>query len=145
MTLLATGLAKAAGEGPGQSITQKAKQLLAQILLPKTITPQAIEKYFRKALRTKAWYTLKPETKALILALRKWKHQIKSQTLTQTLKGILTHIELHTLKGKAIYYGIILTLKNTKTRLAELLKNTTQLLITGIFYLNNPPTLRIYG
>ncbi len=148
MTAVASGLASALAEAQDSTLTQKAKELTAKVLLPKNITPQTVEKYFRKALRIKAWHHLNQIQKGILYLTRKLT-QIKSPTLKETLKQIFTEIELHTLKGKALYYGILilqkdLTLKHT-LKISNIIKQATTLLAIGISYLNNPPILRIYG
>ena len=127
-----------------QPLSSKAKRILAKIILPKKINGETISKYIKKAYRTGAWRNLEREARALLILLRRW-GTIKSHTLKNVLHRILLEIELHTLKGQALYYGIILAMKNPIYKLHELLRNTTKLLIMGIFYLNNPPVYRIYG
>ena len=144
MTILEAGLAELAGEELGQQITEEAKEILAQIILPKEITRQTIEKYIRKAIQIHAWHHLKRLDKAILTLTRKLP-KIKSPTLKTILQKILLQIELHTTRGKALYYGIIITMKNTIRKLHELLRNVPRLLTIGLFYLNNPPIYRIYG
>ena len=144
MTILEAGLAELAGEELGQQITEKAKELLAQIILPQEITRQTIEKYIRKAIQIRAWHHLKRLDKAILTLTRKLP-KIKSPTLKTILQKILLQIELHTTRGKALFYGIIISMRNTMHKLHELLKNIPRLLTIGLFYLNNPPIYRIYG
>ena len=144
MTILEAGLAELAGEGLGQQITKEAKELLAQIILPQEITRQTIEKYIRKAIQIHAWHHLKRLDKAILTLTRKLP-KIKSPTLKTILQKIFLQIELHTTRGKALFYGIIISMRNTMHKLHELLKNIPRLLTIGLFYLNNPPIYRIYG
>lgn len=145
MSTLLTRLMRLAENNPAQPLSEKAKKILTKIALPQKINAETINKYIRKAHRTGAWRNLKQENKALLIALRKWKNTIKSRTLTTILHKILLQIELHTLRGQALYYGIIIALKNSIHKLKELIKNTTRLLVIGISYLNSPPMYRIYG
>lgn len=144
MSTLLTRIMELAERDPAQPVSERAKQLLARIALPKRLDGEAIIKYIRRAHRTGAWRGLSQEARALLTALRGW-GPIRSPTLKAVLRRILTQIELHTLRGQALYYGIIIAIKNPLYRLGELLKNTTRLLVIGISYLNNPPTLRVYG
>jgi len=144
MTILEAGLAELAGEGLGQQITEEAKELLAQIILPQEITRQTIEKYIRKAIQIHAWYHLKRLDKSILILTRKLP-KIKSPTLKSILHKIFLKIELCTTRGKALFYGIILSMQNTMYKLYDLLKNVSRLLTIGLFYLNNPITYRIYG
>ena len=123
----------------------RAIEVLSRIVLPKEITGEMIERYFRKALRTGAWSSLPQESRALIYILRRWKGRIKSHTLKSILKNIFLKIELSTFRGKALLYGIIQAMKNPIYKLGELLQNTKRILTLGIFYLNNSLTYRIYG
>ncbi len=131
----------ALGSGLMSEASWRAKELIKKALLPQEIDGAVIRKYVRKALRVGAWRTLKPERKALLKATLKW-GKVRSETLKNILKETLLHIELHTLKGKALYYGVLITIKNAVKKVKT---NLTQLLITGISYLNNPPLYRIYG
>ncbi len=144
MTLIAAGLAAKKGEGLGQHIMEKAKSIVAEIILPREITGKTITKYIRKAIQNHTWYTLPKETKVLLM-LTKRLPRIKSSVLIRILKDIFLKIELTTTRGKAYLYGVILAMQNAFYKLDELLKNTKRILTLGIFYLNNPIHLRIYG
>jgi len=93
---------------------------------------------------------LKPEARALILALRKWKNKINSPTLKTILEEIYVEIELNTLKGKALLYGVTIALRDgilqylntTQETINSLLK---KLICIGISYLSNPPLYRHLG
>jgi len=144
MSLLIARLAEVGMETIGGSIADRAKDLLAKLLLPREISGKIIDRYIRKALRTNSWRALKPENRALLLALRRWR-SIKSPTLKSILYRVFLEIELHTLRGKALFYGIILAMKNYIHRLEEILRDMAKLLAIGISYLNNPPIYRVYG
>jgi len=144
MSTLMAGLAELAGEGPGQHVVLKAKELLTKILLPKKVTGNIVDRYVKKALRIGAWRDLKQENRAILIVARKW-GVIKSATLKSILYRIFLEIELHTIRGKALFYGIILTMKSTIYKLHEALRDAQKLLTIGILYLNNPPIYRIYG
>jgi len=122
-----------------------AKKLLARITLPTTINKDVIKKYIKKSLRTKVWRTLKPEQRALLIALLRWGGEIKSTLLKKILEEIFLEIELHTLRGKAIFYGLLLCMKKKLFPLTELLQNISRAIVIGISYLNNPLTCRPYG
>ena len=126
------------------SLAERAKEILAKIILPEKISGSIVEKYIRKAMRLGVWRRLPLETRALLCILRKWK-SIRSPILTSILHGIFLEIELCTLRGKALFYGIILALKNPLNKLLELLRKPVQLLVAGLSYLNNPPIYRVHG
>lgn len=144
LTIIVAGLAEKLGEGLGQHIIEKAKAIVANIILPREITGRIIEKYIRKAILNRTWYTFPRETKVLLM-LTKHLPKIKSLTLTRILREIFLKIDLATTRGKAYLYGVIIAMQNTLLSLEELLKNTKRLLTIGIFYLNNPLHYRIYG
>ena len=108
------------------------------------MTRQVIEKYIRKAFQIRAWHHLTRLDKSILILTRKLP-RIKSPVLKTVLKKILLKIELHTIRGKAILYGIIISMHKTINKLQELLKNISLLLTIGLFYLNNPTIYRIYG
>lgn len=122
-----------------------AKKLLGRITIPTKINKDVIKKYIKKAQRTKAWKTLKPENRALLIALLRWGGEVKSILLKKILEEIFIEIELHTLRGKAILYGFLLSMKKKLFPLKELLQNISRAIVIGISYLNNPPTCRPYG
>ena len=135
---------------PDEGLHLTAREVTAELLLPRKVTKETIEKYFRKALRVGAWRALTKEVKALILAARKARiATVKSPALLTVLREAFLTIELHTLKGKAVYYGALITLRQAPNTLRQALRKArqalTKILIEGISYLNNPPTLRIYG
>ena len=129
----------------GIVVVEHAKKVLLKLFIPSKISRSVIEKFFRKALRTGIWKSLKPEQKALILALRIWRREVKSRKLTEIVKGIFLEIELSTFRGKAFLYGIAITIKNRTGILKNIFKNISYILATGIMYLNNPPMYRVYG
>ena len=143
MSFIVEGFEKAVEKGT--VVVEHAKKVLLKLFIPSKISRSVIEKFFRKALRTGIWKSLKPEQKALILALRIWRREVKSRKLTEIVKGIFLEIELSTFRGKAFLYGIAITIKNRTGILKNIFKNIGYILATGIMYLNNPPMYRVYG
>ena len=144
MTIIASQLAELIRRGPGRQVVEEAKGLLAQIILPRRITGRVIEKYIRKALIVRAWHRLGAEERALLILTRRLP-RVKSPVLTSVLRRILLKIEMLTVRGQALFYGIILTMQSTLGRILRPLINIPRLLAIGISYLNNPPHMRIYG
>jgi len=126
-------------------VVEEAKRLLMGVVVPEKISRTVVEKFFRKALRTGVWRFLRAEQKALILALRVWGREVRSGRLLEIVRGIFLEIELSTLRGKALLYGIAIAIKSGSEALKNLFKNIGYILATGIMYLNNPPMLRVYG
>jgi hypothetical protein len=129
----------------GSELVEKAKEVLLSIVAPDNISRAVVEKLFRKALRVGAWSSLKPEQKALILALRKWRGVVRSRNLLEVVKRIFLEVELFTFRGRALLYGVAIAIKNGVNVAKDVLNNTGYILATGVMYLNNPPMLRVYG
>ena len=145
MTIVANALIELAERKESErEIFEKAKELLAQIIFPKKITRQVIEKYMRKAMQIHAWHRLDRIDRVLLILTRRLP-RVRSPVLKNVLYKIFLKIELFTTRGKALFYGIILSMQNAMHKLCELLKNVSRLLTIGLFYLNNPITYRIYG
>jgi len=143
MSLVASLLAEAAESLEGEFV-ESVKGALAKIVIPERIDGVVVEKYVRKAMRFGVWGRLRPEARALLLALRRW-GPVRSPTLRSIVEGILLEIELCTVRGRALFYGIVVSLKSLGLTTREALKNVARLLYLGISYLNNPPMYRVYG
>ncbi|MGC8983279.1 MAG: hypothetical protein ACP5KA_05995 [Desulfurococcaceae archaeon] len=145
MSVLVASLVERAGEGLSSGLALRAREFVAELLVPKTVTGAVVEKYVRKAIRTGAWRVLKQESRALLLALRRWKSALKSPVLLSILREIFVEVELYTLRGRALFYGFVVAVKSHFEKLAEILRDVPRLLTLGIFYLNSPLHYRIYG
>ena len=123
----------------------RAKEILTHILIPEHIDSKLISYYYlRKALRVGAWRSLSREARALlIVASRVSLKTVKSRVLKEVLKSVFLEIELHTLKGKALLYGILTQLRRGVSKLVDILKDVTKLLCLGISYLNNPLAYKV--
>jgi len=143
MTAIASALAAAAGSLQA-GVVEAARQVLARVVLPSRIDGSVADRYIRKAMRSGAWRLLKPEARALLLALRRW-GPVRSPTLRSIVEGILLEIELRTVRGRAIFYGALISLKRLGLALSEALGSVRRLLCLGISYLNSPPMYRFYG
>jgi len=125
-------------------LDEKIKETLTKILLPKRITQAYLRKYIRKALANKSWHLLTRLERSLLWLTSKIVSKIKSPILKKIIQQILLKIELATTKGKALYYGILILIKKLR-KIEEIVQNLTYTLYTGLSYINNPPTYRIYG
>lgn len=122
-------------------VTSKFKELV----LPKVITRDLIISYVRKALRTRVWFSLSPYQRALLKALTLSRvYVVRSRVLKELITELLLIIERGTLKGKALWYGLVIALNMCKY-LKSIVLNVETLLYLGINYLNNPPIFRPYG
>lgn len=122
-------------------VTSKFKELV----LPKVITRDLIISYVRKALRTRVWFSLSPYQRALLKALTLSRvYVVRSRVLKELITELLLIIERGTLKGKALWYGLVIALNMCKY-LKNIVLNVETLLYLGINYLNNPPIFRPYG
>lgn len=107
-----------------------------KIILPKEVTKETLRKYIRRAINNKSWHKLPRERRALIKAATQAKiSKIKNPTLKKIIHEIIIFIEKHSTKGKAIYYGIIITYNRFKTTTTKI----ETLLYYGINYLTNSP------
>jgi len=122
------------------------KKLFYKTLLPQTITRNDLISYLRRSLRNGSWKLLTKVERSILYLSTKLLHKVKSVILKRQLLEIMYKIELSTVKGRAIYYGILLALKRKLTYLFKSLENHIgHILYLGISYLNNPPVYRIYG
>jgi len=115
--------------------------LVVEHLLPGEINRDVVEHYVRKALRSNAWTRLKRESRALLLATRSLK-AIKSRVLRGILEEIFLEIELSTLRGRAVFYGVLLALRQG---LIHILGDIKRIITLGVGYLNLPLPWRILG
>jgi len=125
-------------------LDKEIKETLTKIILPKKITQTHLRKYIRKALTNRSWHLLTKLERSLLWLTSKIVPTVKSPTLRKTIQQILLKIELATTKGKALYYGILILIKKPR-KIEEIVQNLTYTLYTGLSYINNPPTYRIYG
>jgi len=88
MTFLSEAAAKLVGKAE-EELSQRARELLARILLPDEITGAVAERYVKKALRTGAWRDLRPESRALLMVSRAWK-VIRSKFVKEILFSLFS-------------------------------------------------------
>ena len=127
-----------------EDLDKKIKSKLTMILLPSEITGNYMRKYIRKALANRSWHLLTKLERSLLWLTSKIVPTVKSPVLKKIIQQILLKIELATTKGKALYYGILLSLKKAR-KIEEIVQNLVETLYIGLSYINNPPTYRIYG
>ena len=125
-------------------LDKEIKETLTKILLPKQITQTHLRKYIRKALANRSWHLLTKLERSLLWLTSKIVSTVKSPILKKIVQQILLKIELAATKGKALYYGILILIKKLR-KIEEIVQNLTYTLYTGLSYINNPPTYRIYG
>jgi len=128
-------------EESDQPIVFRAKELLGRMLLPRVVSGEVVSRYVRKAFRVGVWRFLNQESRAILLITRRW-GIIRSPMLKSILYRLFLEIELCTLRGRALFYGILLALKSSVYKLHEVLNDYQRLLALGIFYLNSPPMYR---
>lgn len=145
MTIIIQGLANLIIEHEGEEPSTHILNLLKKIVLPKQITRSIVVKYIRKAICNRSWYKLKLEEKVLLKLTSQVIVKVKSPVLKKILEDIFIKIELASIKGQALYYGLLIALKNRLFEIKNLLSNVKKILFIGISYLNNPPWYRVYG
>jgi hypothetical protein len=140
LTLLASAVASSADLNVGPEVLE----VLNRVALPERITGEVILRYVRRAVRLGIWRRLRPESRALLLVARRFE-VLRSPVVTSIVRRLLLEVEVHTLRGRALLYGVLIALRDPFLRLAGVLRDVTKLLVLGISYLNNPPLLRFYG
>ncbi|MEM1983577.1 MAG: hypothetical protein QXZ63_07975 [Sulfolobales archaeon] len=142
----AVRLAEASSKGLENRLVEHVKSLMTKVIAPSLDSVGGtVKTYIRKAVRTGAWRSLKPESRALLLALRSWKRSVKSLVLRSILTRIFVEIELHTTRGKAIFYGILEAMREAREVLSDLSRNLSKIIVMGIQYMNLPLLYRIHG
>jgi len=116
-------LAEESSRGLDDQLVEYVKFLMTKIMAPGfNSTGGVVQAYIRKAIRTGAWRHLKPESRSLLIALRGWRKPVKSHVLRSILLRIFVEIELHTTRGKAIFYGILEAMSKARELLLDLSK-----------------------
>lgn len=119
-----------------------AVEYVSRLLLPERIDRYVVRAYIRKAVRVGLWRSLKAESRALLKALSIWRGVIKSKVLVEIVREVLVTIELGTLRGRSILYGVLQALRSG---LWDLLSSAELLLCLGVSYLSNSPIFRFLG
>jgi len=127
--------------GVSKEVVEEAFRRLREAVDPGIIDRIVIERYIRKAVRTGAWRSLSYESRSLLLASR-YLPRIKSVVLKNIILDIMASIDLYTTRGKAVFYGVLLALKQG---LMNALGNLKRIITLGIAYLNLPDLWRTLG
>jgi hypothetical protein len=120
-----------------KGVLDKAREMLAELLLPRRITGEVVAKYVRKAQRNEAWRALSAEGRALLLVARLW-GEIKSPFLRRVICNLIVEIELHTTRGKAVFHGLLIQLKRIAMGMRKVALDLKTLLVVGLSYINRP-------
>jgi hypothetical protein len=141
VTVLASAWCELVERGVSEDAVVLARSIVSKFLISRVVDRRVIEYYVRKALRSGAWFKLKQESRALILATR-FLPVVKSLVLKSILRELFLEIELCTLRGKAVFYGVLVALRQG---LVEALGDLKRLITLGVGYLNLPVMWRILG
>jgi len=141
LMLITSAWCRAFGESVGGEAVDLAKRTVSRFLVPVRVTGETVDHYFRKALRSNAWWKLRRESRALLYASRALR-VVKSPVLLSILRELFLEIELSTLRGKAVYYGVLVALRQG---LREALGDLKKLITLGVGYLNLPLMWRVLG
>jgi len=114
------------------------------LVLPEVVTGGLVSRFVRRAVRLGIWRRLRPESRALLLVARRFA-VLRSPVVTSAVRRLLLEIEVHTLRGRALLYGVLIAFRDPFLRLAGAARDVTKLLAIGISYLSNPPIYRVYG
>jgi len=141
VTIIASAWCELIERGVSRDAVLLAKSTVLELLVPSAVTREAVNYYIRKALRSGAWWRLRRESRALLLASR-FLPVVRSPTLLGILREVFSEIELSTLRGKAVFYGVLLALRQG---LREVLGDFKRLVTLGVGYLNLPVMWRVLG
>jgi predicted nucleic acid-binding protein len=141
LALIALAWSVALERGVSRDSLEVARSVVAKHLLPRLITREVLQHYVRKALRVGAWSRLRRESRALLIAARSLP-VVKSPVLKGILREIFLEIELHTLRGRAVFYGVLVALRQG---LLHALRDCKRLITLGVGYLNLPLAWRVLG
>ena len=130
-------LAKLLESDSDKGVLDKAREMLAELLLPRRITGKVVAKYVRKAQRIGAWRALSMEGRALLLVARLW-GEIKSPLIRRIIYNLLVEVELHTTRGKAVFHGLLIQLKRIAMGIRKVALDLKMLLVEGLSYMNRP-------
>jgi hypothetical protein len=120
-----------------KGVLDKAREMLAELLLPRRITGEVVARYVRKAQRNGAWRALSAEGRALLLVARLW-GEIRSPLLKRIICNLLVEVELHTTRGKAVFHGLLIQLKRIAMGTRKVALDLKTLLVEGLSYINRP-------
>jgi hypothetical protein len=141
VTIIASAWCELIERGVSRDAVLLAKSTVLELLVPSVVTRETVNYYIRKALRSGAWWRLRRESRALLLASR-FLPVVRSPTLLGILREVFSEIELSTLRGKAVFYGVLLALRQG---LREVLRDLKRLVTLGVGYLNLPVMWRVLG
>jgi hypothetical protein len=141
VTIIASAWCELIERGVSRDAVLLARSTVLELLVPSVVTRETVNYYIRKALRSGAWWRLRRESRALLLASR-FLPVVRSPTLLGILREVFSEIELSTLRGKAVFYGVLLALRQG---LREVLRDLERLVTLGVGYLNLPVMWRVLG
>ncbi len=95
-----------------------------------------IERLVRKAMRLGAWARLDPFEKSMVEALRRFLKRggtVISREIHKIVAKIHAEVEIYSLKGKAILFGILIRMKSRRE-----LGDVEELMVEGLQFINRP-------
>ena len=115
--------------------------LLDGVVLPGKVTDGLVSRFVRRAARLGIWRRLRPESRALLLVARRFS-VLRSPVAVSALRRAMLEVELLTLRGRALLFGVLVSLRDPCLRLSGVFGDVAKLLAIGISYLSNPPAYR---
>lgn len=119
------------------------QRYLADLLAPRDITPETIDRYLRRAARLGALKNLDPFERAFLNALRTWLSKglrIRSRLIIEITRMLIAKIEIHSLRGRAIAIGVLIALGKG---VRDIVMRIEELLVIGLQIINAPAQYRI--
>jgi hypothetical protein len=115
--------------------------LLDGVVLPGKVTGGLVSRFVRRDARLGIWRRLRPESRALLLVARRFS-VLRSPVAVSALRRAMLEVELLTLRGRALLFGVLVSLRDPYLRLSGVFGDVAKLLAIGISYLSNPPAYR---
>jgi hypothetical protein len=115
--------------------------LLDGVVLPGKVTGGLVSRFVRRAVRLGIWRRLRPESRALLPAARCFS-VFRSPVAVSALRRAMLEVELLTLRGRALLFGVLVSLRDPYLRLSGVFGDVAKLLVVGISYLSNPSAYR---
>lgn len=139
---LAPSLAESLSRNPSLLIKEIFQEFI-ELVVPHRIDRDTVERYYRKAARLGVLHRLDPYDRAFLYSLRLWLskgYRIRSSVLIDIARRVFASIELSSLRGRAIAFGILIAMRRG---LRRVLGNIEDLLILGLQFINMPAMYRI--
>jgi len=136
-----SSLALAAVTSTTLDVGSQVLDLLDGVVLPGKVTGGLVSRFVRRAARLGIWRRLRPESRALLLAARCFS-VFRSPVAVSALRRAMLEVELLMLRGRALLFGALVSLRDPYLRLSGVFGDVAKPLAIGISRLSNPLAYR---